>query len=51
MDPRDDRSIAEAMRVMLTDDDRHARLAAEAASRPRRTWDEYARDVWGALVD
>lgn len=51
IDPRDDHSIAEALRRLLTDDEEHARLAAEAAARPQRTWDDYARDVWGALVD
>jgi glycosyltransferase involved in cell wall biosynthesis len=50
VDPRDDRSIADALRRLLTDDAEHARLAAEAAARPRRSWDDYARDVWGALV-
>jgi glycosyltransferase involved in cell wall biosynthesis len=50
VDPRDDHSIADALRAMLTDDERHAQLAAEAAARPRRTWDDYARDVWGTLA-
>lgn len=50
VDPRDDRSIAEALRTMLTDDDEHGRLAAAAAARPRRTWDEYAHEVWKRLV-
>jgi hypothetical protein len=35
---------------VLSDDDVHARLAAEAAARPVRTWDDYARDVWDSLV-
>jgi glycosyltransferase involved in cell wall biosynthesis len=51
IDPRDDHSIADALRRVLTDDGEHARLAAEARARPVRTWDDYARDVWGALVD
>jgi glycosyltransferase involved in cell wall biosynthesis len=50
VDPRDDRSIAEALRRLLTDDEEHARLAAEAAARPGRTWDDYARDAWDSLV-
>lgn len=51
VDPRDDRSIADALRRVLTDDEEHARLAAEAAARPQRTWDDYARDAWGSLVE
>ncbi|MDQ4099070.1 MAG: glycosyltransferase, partial [Chloroflexota bacterium] len=50
VDPRNDHSIADALRRLLTDDDEHARLAGEAAGRPRRSWDDYARDVWDALV-
>jgi glycosyltransferase involved in cell wall biosynthesis len=49
-DPRDDRSISFAMRKLLTDDDEHRRLAEEARARPRRSWDDYARDVWDALA-
>ena len=50
VDPRDDRSIADAMRTLLTDDAAHQRLAAAAAARPGRSWDEYAEQVWAALV-
>ena len=50
VDPRDDRSIADALRRVLTDDAEHARLAAEALARPSRTWDDYARDAWGSLA-
>jgi len=50
IDPRDDHTIADALRTLLTDDAEHARLVAEAQARPQRTWDDYARDVWGALV-
>lgn len=50
VDPRDDHSIAAALRQVLTDDAEHARLAAEAAARPARSWDDYARDAWGSLV-
>ena len=28
----------------------NAELRREALARPRRTWDEYARDLWSALV-
>ena len=49
-DPRDDRSIASAMRTVLLDDAVHARLAAEALARPVRTWDDYADGVWQSLT-
>jgi glycosyltransferase involved in cell wall biosynthesis len=51
VDPRDDRSIAEAMRRLLTEPGEHARLSAEARARPSSTWDDYARRVWSTLVD
>jgi len=50
VDPRDDHDLARALRTLLTDDAEHARLAAEAAARPVRTWDDYARDVWVSLA-
>lgn len=50
VDPRDDHSIAAAMRTLLTDDDAHRELAAAARSRPARSWDDYARDVWTTLT-
>ena len=51
VDPRDDRSIAAAMRTVLTQPAERARLAAEARRRPARTWDDYAAGVWSTLVD
>lgn len=51
VDPRDDHDLAAAMRRLLTDDDEHARLAAEARARPHATWDDYAAGVWRRLVD
>ena len=50
VDPRDDHDLTRALRTVLSDDDVHARLSAEAAARPVRTWDDYARDVWDSLV-
>jgi glycosyltransferase involved in cell wall biosynthesis len=50
VDPRDDGSIAAAMRTLLTDDDAHRQLAAAARARPARSWDDYARDVWTTLT-
>ena len=50
VDPRDDDAVTDAMRQLLVDDALHARLVEEARSRRRRTWDDYARDSWAALV-
>jgi len=51
VDPRDDHAIAGAIRTMLTDASTYARLADEAGRFPLRTWDEYAHDLWQALVE
>jgi glycosyltransferase involved in cell wall biosynthesis len=50
VDPRDDYSIAAGMRTVLTDDEAHRQLVAAARSRPPRTWEQYASDVWNALA-
>jgi glycosyltransferase involved in cell wall biosynthesis len=50
VDPRDDSSVADGLARVLTDDDLHARLRSEAAGRPQRTWDVYARETWDLLV-
>lgn len=50
VDPRDDDSITEALGTMLSDSDTVQRLRAEAASRPSRTWDDYAAEVWSRLA-
>jgi glycosyltransferase involved in cell wall biosynthesis len=50
VDPRDDAALAAAMRELLTDDDLWHRLRDEAASRPVRTWDHYAAELWEQLV-
>ena len=47
---RDDAAIAKAMRRLLFDDELHARLVAEARSRPSRTWDDYAEELWAVSV-
>lgn len=49
-DPRNDASIAAAMRRLLTDDDEHKRLVAEARARPSTSWDDYAQQVWSTLT-
>jgi glycosyltransferase involved in cell wall biosynthesis len=46
VDPRDDDRVADAMRTMLTDDELIARLRAEAAAIPSRTWRDYADELW-----
>ncbi|MCZ2823778.1 MULTISPECIES: glycosyltransferase family 4 protein [unclassified Modestobacter] len=50
VDPRDDLAIAAQMRRLLTDDDLIAELRLQASRRPPRTWDDYARELWDALV-
>ncbi len=46
VDPRDDHSVADGMRALLTDDSLLEELRDQALSRPRRTWDMYARETW-----
>jgi len=50
IDPRDDHDLVDAMRTLLTDDHLHAELSNQARSRPPRTWDDYADEVWAALA-
>jgi hypothetical protein len=35
---------------LLVDDSHLARLHAEIGRRPRRTWEDYAAELWTALV-
>jgi 3-methyladenine DNA glycosylase/8-oxoguanine DNA glycosylase len=51
VDPTDDHGIADALRQILQDQVLRDRLAAEAARLRWRSWDEYASEVWGFLVD
>lgn len=51
IDPRDDDELTSAMRRLLTDDALLARLTAQAQQRPPRTWEDYARELWGQLVE
>jgi FkbM family methyltransferase len=51
VDPRDVDAIAAAIRTLLLDDSAHAELSEAALQRPRRTWDDYARETWSWLVD
>jgi glycosyltransferase involved in cell wall biosynthesis len=50
VDPRDDASVADGLRGLLKDPAALERLRDEARRRPRRTWDDYARDLWDAMV-
>ena len=50
VDPRNDAEVFTAMHALLTDDDLHARLSAEAAEIEPRSWDDYADDLWSSLV-
>lgn len=50
VDAYSDTEIHDAMRRLLTDDELLQQLRAQAQSRPPRTWDDYARDLWDDLV-
>ncbi len=49
VDPRDDDEIVDAMRRLLDDDELIDRLRAEAEAVPRRSWDDYAEELWLVL--
>jgi glycosyltransferase involved in cell wall biosynthesis len=51
VDPRQDHQLTDALRQLLLDQSLRDRLAAEAATIPRRTWDDYATDTWNYLVN
>lgn len=51
VDPRDDESLTDGLRTMLTDSATYARLKAETAMHPERTWDDYAAELWSFLVE
>lgn len=50
IDPRQDDSLADAMRQLLDDDELLERLRTEALARPHRTWDDYAAELWNAVT-
>jgi glycosyltransferase involved in cell wall biosynthesis len=50
VDPLDDLAIADQMRRLLTDDQLVTALRGEALRRPPRTWDDYAAELWDALL-
>ncbi len=51
INPRDDGELVSAMRRLLVDDELLRELRAQIRARPRRTWDDYAAEVWAALVE
>ena len=51
VDPRQDHQLTDALRQLLLDRPLRDRLAAQAATIPRRTWDDYAADTWAYLVN
>jgi len=50
VDATDVEAVTAALRELVTDDELIARLRAEAAARPPRSWREYADELWDALV-
>lgn len=50
VDPRDDHALADAMRLLLTDDERLEELRSAALARPGRDWDQYADEAWQWLT-
>ena len=50
VDPRDVAQLAQAMKELLTDEDRRSELRAGAAARVFPTWDGYADALWTNLV-
>lgn len=50
VDPRDDEALVNAMRLLLSDDAVLADLKSQIHERPRRTWDDYASELWAGLV-
>lgn len=51
VDPRDDHALAAAMARLLDDDALLDLLRRQALDRPHRTWDNYASQLWEALVE
>lgn len=51
VDPRNDRAITDAMRVLLVDEQRLVSLASETADASLTGWDEYATRLWAYLCE
>jgi glycosyltransferase involved in cell wall biosynthesis len=50
VDPRDDSSVTAGLRRLVTEPALRAELRAQIARRPRRTWDDYADELWQFLI-
>lgn len=50
VDPRDDAALAAAMERLLTSDEDIDRLRAQIRARRERSWQDYADELWGAIV-
>lgn len=50
VDPRDDAALTAAMRRLLTSDEDIERLRAEIRERRERSWQDYADELWDAIV-
>jgi glycosyltransferase involved in cell wall biosynthesis len=50
IDPHDDAALVTAMRTLLTDAGELERLRLQIADRPLREWDDYAAELWAALI-
>jgi hypothetical protein len=49
-DPRDEESIVDALRRLVSEPELRESLAREARERPQVSWDRYATDLWDFLV-
>jgi hypothetical protein len=49
-DPRDEESIVDALRRLVTERELRESLAREARERPQFSWDHYATELWAFLV-
>jgi glycosyltransferase involved in cell wall biosynthesis len=50
VNPRDDRDLTAALRRMISDDALIAQLKDEITRRPQRSWNDYAAELWDAMV-
>lgn len=50
VDPRDDAALTDAMERLLTSDEDIDRLRAEIRGRRERSWQDYADELWDAIV-
>jgi len=50
IDPHDDAALVTAMRTLLTDAGELERLRLQIADRTLREWDDYAAELWAALI-